>query len=236
MSLSVLGRHLLRISTSRTGTRGSIGIRIAGIRRSAVDAGLGSGLNNLGNHFVGELLQLIITRQALQQRHRPTGNQCEQCRRPLHLQCLCDRRISRDVNAGELNLAIETIHRIAQRASHREKTVVSGHPQQQQNRERGGGLHHRLEGVLGGVDHIATSCRCAASLSWLSLDLMLQRFQIDSTRQRYSWIELLLISHICLHMYAYDSHARQSNNAGIDCSADSHRVAILPLRGEIPTT
>ena len=54
---------------------------------------------------------------------------------------------------------------------------------EQQNRERGGGLHHGLERVLRGVDDISASRRSAARLPRLGLHLMLERFQINGSRQ-----------------------------------------------------
>ena len=45
------------------------------------------------------------------------------------------------------------------------------------------GLHHGLERVLRGVDDISASRRSAARLPRLGLHLMLERFQINGSRQ-----------------------------------------------------
>jgi len=129
------------------------------------------------------LLQFLVGRKALQNRHRTAADQREQRRRALNLERLCDGGIGCDVDAGQLDLAVELVHRVTQCACHGEQTVVGRHPQEQQNRERGGGLHHGLERVLRGVDDISASRRSAARLPRLGLHLMLERFQINGSRQ-----------------------------------------------------
>ena len=185
MGFGMLRRHLLstRDGTGGTSALGGIGIRITRVRRGTVHTRLRGGLNDLRNHLVGKLLELVVTRKALQQRHRTAGNQREQCGHALHLQRLGNRGIGRDIDTGELNLAVQGVHRVAQCTGHREQAVIGRHPQEQQDREGRGSLHHCLEGVFGGIDHVPTSGRRAARLSGLGLDLMLQRLQIDGARQ-----------------------------------------------------
>ena len=185
MGFGMLRRHLLstHAGTGGTSALGGIGIRITRVRRGTVHTRLRGGLNDLRNHLVGKLLELVVTRKALQQRHRTAGNQREQCGRALHLQRLGNRRIGRDIDTGELNLAVQGVHRVAQCTGHREQAVIGRHPQEQQDREGRGSLHHCLEGVFGGVDHVPTSGRSATRLAGLGLDLMLQRLQIDGARQ-----------------------------------------------------
>ena len=109
---------------------GRIGIRIARIRRGTGHTGLLGRSDQLRHHDFGDLLQLLIGRQALQNRHRTTADQCEKRRRSLHLEGLRNRRIGCDVDTGQLDLAVELVHGIAQFAGHVEQTVVGRHPQQ----------------------------------------------------------------------------------------------------------
>ena len=185
MGFGMLRRHLLstHAGTGGTSALGGIGIRITRVRRGTVHTRLRGGLNDLRNHLVGKLLELVVTRKALQQWHRTAGNQREQCGRALHLQRLGNRGIGRDIDTGELNLAVQGVHRVAQRTGHREQAVIGRYPQEQQDREGRRSLHHCLEGVFGGVDHVPTSGRSATRLAGLGLDLMLQRLQIDGARQ-----------------------------------------------------
>ena len=96
---------------------------------------------------------------------------------------LRDRRIRRDIDTRQLNLAVQLVHGIAQLACHIEQAVIGRYPQEQQDREGRRSLHHCLEGVFGGVDHVPTSGRSATRLAGLGLDLVLQRLQIDGARQ-----------------------------------------------------
>ena len=154
-------------------------------------------LHDLGQHLLANLRQLLVAHQPLQQRHRATANQRDQRRRALHLQCLGNLRVRGNVDARELNLPVHRVHRIGERMSHREQSVVGGHPQEQQNREGGRGLHHRLERALRGVDDVAASRRRATGLPRFGLDLMLERLQVNGSRERHSGIERALSSHIC---------------------------------------
>ena len=97
---------------------GRIGIRIARIRRGTGYTGLLGRSDQLRHHDFGDLLQLLIGRQALQNRHRTTADQCEKRRRSLHLEGLRNRRIGCDVDTGQLDLAVELVHGIAQFAGH----------------------------------------------------------------------------------------------------------------------
>ena len=188
MRFLMLGRH--HVGTSRrtcavTGTSTvTVGrVRVAGIRRSTVHAGLRGHRNELGDDLIDDLLQLVIARQPLKNRHRAATDQREQRRCALHLERLRDRWVACDVDAGQLNLPLELVHRVAERTGHREQTVIGRDPQQQQDRERGGGLHHRLERVLGRVDDIAARGRRSPGLPRLRLHLMLQRFEIHRARE-----------------------------------------------------
>ena len=175
-------RHLILHTAGGCGI-GRVGIRIARIRSGAGHAGLLRGGDKLRHDHVCDLLQFLVGRKALQNRHRTAADQREQRRRALNLERLCDGGIGCDVDAGQLDLAVELVHRVTQCACHGEQTVVGRHPQEQQNRERGGGLHHGLERVLRGVDDISASRRSAARLPRLGLHLMLERFQINGSRQ-----------------------------------------------------
>ena len=195
--LLMLRRHLLLGAGS--GSRVCrIGIRIAGIRRGTGHTGLLRGCDQIRNHRIHDLLHFLSGRQALQNRHRTAVDQREQCRRALHLERLRDRRIRRDIDTRQLNLAVQLVHGIAQLACHVEQAIIGRHPQQQQDRERGRRLHHGLERVLRGVDHITACGRSASSLPRFGLHLMLQRFKIDGSRQGNSRIKRPLTCHACL--------------------------------------
>ena len=171
------------------------GIGIAGIRCGTAHTGLLGHGHDLRQHLVGDLLHLVIAGQTLQQRHRAAADQREQRGSALHLQRLGDGRVGGDIDTGQLDLAVHRVDRVGERTRHREQAIVGRNPQEQQDREGGRGLYHRLERVLGGVDHVTAGCRGAAGLAGLGLDLVLQRFQIDRPRQRNPRIELLLTCH-----------------------------------------
>ena len=191
----MLRRHLL---LGAGGGIRRIGIRIARIRRGTGHASLLGGGNQIRNHRVHKLLHFLSGRQALQNRHRTAVDQREQSGSTLHLERLRNRRIRRDIDTRQLNLAVQLVHGIAQLACHVEQAIIGRHPQQQQDRERGRRLHHGLERVLRGVDHITACGRSASSLPRLSLHLMLQRFKIDGSRQGNSRIKRPLTCHACL--------------------------------------
>ena len=188
MGLFVLRRHrLLR-------RRGLPGVRIARIRRGAGHTSLLRHLHDLRQHLIHDLLHLLIRRHPLQQRHRPPVDQREQGRRPLDAECLGHGGERGHIDAGKLQLAVHRVHRVAQGLGHREEAIVGRQPQQQQDRERGRGLHHGLERVLRGVDDVPTGRRRASRLPRFGRDLMLQRLQIHRARQGHTRIELPLLT------------------------------------------